>query len=89
MDKPHIVVNPNKGNGPASPSAVQYAHRSNYDGTLDSICKLCYLTVARAYRESDLSHLELRHVCQPVERRRATRIAHRIFDPGPEQRQAK
>jgi hypothetical protein len=57
-----------------------YAHRRNYDGTLDSICKLCYLTVARAYRELDLTHLELRHVCQPIERRRATRIAHRVFD---------
>jgi hypothetical protein len=57
-----------------------YAHRRNHDGTLDSICKLCYLTVARAYRELDLTHLELRHVCQPVERRRSTRIAHRIFD---------
>jgi hypothetical protein len=58
----------------------RYAHRRNYDGTLDSICKLCYLTVARAYRELDLNHLELRHVCQPIERRRATRIAHRVFD---------
>jgi hypothetical protein len=63
------------------PAPGQYAHRRNYDGTLDSICKLCYLTVARAYRENDLLHLEVRHICQPVERRRATRIAHRIFDP--------
>jgi hypothetical protein len=57
-----------------------YAHRPNYDGTLDSVCKLCYLTVARAYRETDLIHLEVRHICQPVERRRSTRIAHRVFD---------
>jgi hypothetical protein len=57
-----------------------YAHRRNYDGTLDSVCKLCYLTVARAYRETDLGHLEVRHICQPVERRRSTRIAHRVFD---------
>ena len=62
-----------------------YAHRRNYDGTLDSVCKLCYLTVARAYRETDLSHLEVRHICQPVERRRSTRIAHRVFDPVAEQ----
>ncbi len=65
-----------------SPATSQYAHRPNHDGTLDSICKLCYLTVARAFREADLAHLELRHVCQPVERRRATRVAHRIFDPA-------
>jgi len=57
-----------------------YAHRRNYDGTLDSVCKSCFLTVARAYRETDLTHLELRHICQPVERRRSTRIAHRVFD---------
>lgn len=63
--------------------ANQYAHRRNFDGTLDSICKLCYLTVARAYREVDLLQLEIRHICQPVERRRATRIAHRVFDPFP------
>jgi hypothetical protein len=68
--------------------ADHYAHRRNYDGTLDSICKLCYLTVARAYRELDLNQLELRHVCQPMERRRATRIAHRVFDcAGAERRE--
>ena len=65
-----------------------YAHRRNYDGTLDSICKLCYLTVARAYRETDLTQLEVRHVCQPVERRRATRIAHRVFDSLGEEKRA-
>jgi hypothetical protein len=73
------------GSGPAS---SQYAHRRNHDGTLDSICKLCYLTVARAYREADLSQLEFRHICQPAERRRATRIVHRVFDPAPGQRES-
>jgi hypothetical protein len=68
--------------GSASPTARQYAHRPNYDGTVDSICKSCYLTVARAYREADLAHLELRHICQPLERRRATRVVHRVFDPA-------
>ncbi len=63
------------------PGSHQYAHRRNYDGTVDSICKRCYLTVARAYREMDLTQLEVRHICQPVERRRATRIAHRVFEP--------
>lgn len=62
-------------------SRGQYAHRRNSDDTFDSICKQCYLTVARAYRETDLFHLELRHVCQPVERRRTTRIVHQIYDP--------
>ncbi|MGA8876414.1 MAG: hypothetical protein WCC25_07785 [Candidatus Korobacteraceae bacterium] len=60
----------------------QYAHRRNEDETFDSICKLCFLTVARAYRETDLFQLELRHVCQPVERRRTTRVVHQVYDPA-------
>lgn len=60
----------------------QYAHCRNCDETLDSICKLCSLRVARAYRETDLFQLELRHVCQPVERRRTTRIVHQVYDPA-------
>jgi hypothetical protein len=39
--------------------------------------------VARAYRESDLFPLELRHVCQSVERRRSIRVVHQIFNPRP------
>jgi len=58
-----------------------YAHRRNDDETFDSVCTLCDLTVARVYRESDLYHLELRHVCQPVERRRSTRVVHQVFEP--------
>jgi hypothetical protein len=58
----------------------QYTHQRNLDETFDSVCKLCCLTVARAYRETDLCHLELRHVCQPVERRRTTRIVHQVYD---------
>ena len=69
----------------ASPGSSQYAHRLNHDGTLDSVCKLCYLTVARAFREIDLAQLEMRHVCQPVERRRATRVVHQVFDPAKRQ----
>ena len=58
------------------------SHRRNYDETLDSICNLCSLIVARAYRETDLFPLELRHVCQPVERRRTTRVVHQVYDPA-------
>jgi hypothetical protein len=68
--------------GTESPADRQYAHRPNQDGTLDSICKLCYLTVARAYRAMDLAQLEVRHICQPMERRRSTRVVHRVFDPA-------
>lgn len=67
---------------PAARVPSQYAHRRNHDQTLDSICKLCSLTVARAYREIDLVQLELRHVCQPMERRRTTRVVHQVYDPA-------
>ena len=62
-----------------SPASGQYAHRLNEDKTVDSVCKLCHLTIARAYREADLFPLELRHVCQPFERRQGTRIVHQVF----------
>ena len=55
--------------------------RQNEDGTVDSICKRCGLTIARAFHPSVLERLEARHVCQPVERRRSVRIAYRIYEP--------
>jgi len=61
----------------------QYAHQLSICGTVDSTCRLCGLTVGRALREVTLLQLELRHVCQPVERRRATRIAYQVFNPPP------
>ncbi len=60
----------------------QYEHQSNDCETVDSTCRLCGLTVGRAYREATLFQLELRHVCQPVERRQATRIAYQILNPA-------
>ncbi len=64
-----------------SPVLCQYAHQRNHGETVDSVCRLCQLTVGRAYREADLFKLELRHVCQPIERRQATRIAYQVFNP--------
>lgn len=60
-----------------------FAHCHNEGGTIDSICGRCRLMVARAYRESDLFPLELRHVCQSTERRRSIRVVHQIFNPKP------
>ena len=61
--------------------SAQFAHCPNDCATFDSTCRLCGLTVGRADREVALFQLELRHVCQPLERRQATRIAYRIFNP--------
>jgi hypothetical protein len=62
-----------------------YVRRQNRDGTLDSICKRCGLTIARGFHRDDLKQLEARHVCQLVERRRSVRIAYRIYGPKSEQ----
>jgi len=58
---------------------IVFAHRANNDATIDSICRSCFLVVGRAFKEGDLECLELRHVCQPVERRKSIRTAHRVF----------
>lgn len=42
-----------------------FAHRTNRDGTIDSICKECFVTVATAMWESELDQPEHAHVCDP------------------------
>jgi len=47
-------------------SAVRKAifpHRRNEDGSYDSICPSCFLTIARARSEGELAPLEKQHVC--------------------------
>jgi hypothetical protein len=42
-----------------------YVHRSNLNGTTDSICKSCFLTVASAIWDADLESAEREHKCDP------------------------
>jgi hypothetical protein len=42
-----------------------FARRTNADGSIDSICRKCYITVASATRESDLVCFEREHICDP------------------------
>lgn len=42
---------------------TSYAHRFNLDGTIDSICRQCFMTVAKARREADLEAYEREHLC--------------------------
>lgn len=49
----------------ASPVQVGFAHRFNPDGTVDSICRQCFITVDSKKREADLAPSEHRHVCDP------------------------
>ena len=43
----------------------RFSHRSNKDGTIDSICARCYLTVGTARNESELPKIEHSHTCNP------------------------
>jgi hypothetical protein len=42
---------------------VQFIHRLNDDGTTDSICSDCFVTVATAVSESILESEERKHSC--------------------------
>ena len=42
-----------------------FPHRRNTDGSFDSICLKCLLTVANARNEADLAKHEQYHVCIP------------------------
>ena len=40
----------------------KFSHRHNSDGTVDSICRECFATVAKAQNESELSPGALTHM---------------------------
>ncbi len=42
---------------------VAYAHRHNRDGSIDSICKTCFATVARVQDAGTLTEHERTHCC--------------------------
>lgn len=42
-----------------------FTHRLNKDGTMDSICRQCFATVATEKTENELEPLELDHQCAP------------------------
>lgn len=45
-----------------------FPHRHNRDGSWDSICRKCYLTVANAPTEAELAEPESRHKCHGFRR---------------------
>ena len=47
-------------------SALNFLHRHNQDNTWDSICRNCYLTVATADDEEDLTTPEHDHDCDEL-----------------------
>jgi hypothetical protein len=43
----------------------RFSHRHNPDGSIDSICRSCFVTVATATAEGALAAYERAHVCNP------------------------
>jgi hypothetical protein len=43
-----------------------FPHRKNEDGSFDSICPVCFRTVACRVRESQLAELERGHICEDM-----------------------
>ena len=43
-----------------------FAHRHNIDGSWNSICPLCVITLARTKVETDLAAHEDTHICDPA-----------------------
>jgi len=50
----------------AHPENETFRHRYNMDGTFDSICSLCDLTIASANDVQQLFSFERSHDCYPV-----------------------
>jgi hypothetical protein len=56
-----------------------FPHRQNRDGSFDSICLKCLLTIANARNEADLVQHEKHHVCnQSILNQRSFDTTHRI-----------
>jgi hypothetical protein len=54
-----------------------FVHRTNADGTIDSFCRKCFLTVASSQWEAELEHAESNHKCDPIH----LEYMHRALDP--------
>lgn len=65
----------------SQPYTLQFIHRLNEDGTIDSICRDCFLTVATSTSEADLERGERKHACDPqlIERYKKVRVQGKLF----------
>lgn len=43
-----------------------FSYRQKEDGSVESICLLCYLTVAKGHNKKELEQQEREHVCECV-----------------------
>lgn len=45
---------------------IKFIHRINEDGSIDSICRDCFVTIATGRSRSDLELQERQHACEPM-----------------------
>ena len=58
-----------------------FSHRHNPDGTYDSICNKCFMTVGTKRKEVDLLEVEQSHVCdeEDLDEEDLNRIEHPLL----------
>jgi hypothetical protein len=47
-----------------------FPHRKNFNGSFDSICRKCLVTIATSLNETDLLEAEAAHVCSGLDLKR-------------------
>ena len=60
----------------------EFPHRMNKDGTIDSVCPRCFVTVGRSTWEAELDRMEAAHTCDAA--RLASFTHHRRMPVAPE-----
>jgi hypothetical protein len=45
---------------------IKFIHRINEDGSIDSICRDCFITIATAFSRAELALQEQNHACEPM-----------------------
>lgn len=66
----------------ASAISSRFVHRSNRNGTTDSICKECFCTVATSLWEAELERKEGAHACDPWTVERFRKMVKREVRPA-------
>ena len=71
--------------GPSpSPSIPRFPHRKNRDGTYDSICPVCVVTIASSNKEADLFAQERRHVCEESRLQHLKKLLQKATESDPQ-----
>lgn len=59
-----------------------FAHRNNADGTIDSIYRKCFKTIASSQSKAELEHAERKHQCDPRRLEYLESILNRVSKGG-------